>query len=472
MKKIYKITFSVLALMVITSTGCKKIIDEDVNVNPNNPIDAPMSLLLPSAEGGLAFSLGSDLGRFPSLFVQSLSGLSNQHLLYDNYSLTESDVNNMWYYNLYGGVMTNLKIIMDKAAATNSPYYGGIAKILMANTLGVTTDLWGDIPYSQAFKGVDGLTPKYDTQEQIYEAIQALLSSAVSDLSASSSTFVPGGDDLIYGGDLAAWTQTANALSARYWLHLGKRFGSTAYTNALTSLSNGSYTDNSTNALFVFGVDPTTANPWYQFFYDARPGDAGMGKVLVDQLLTTNDPRLPLIAAETGDSLIIYAGSAPGAGDVIVSNIGSFYGSSNSPVALITYPEIKFIEAEAQFQTGNLAGAATAFNDAVAASLDYFGVSDSTFSANYGNETGTSITLEKIISQKYVAMFTLGYEQWSDWRRTGFPALSLAAQAQTSIIPRRLPYPNSERLYNSSSNAAAIANQGGATLTNKVWWDQ
>ena len=379
----------------------------------------------------------------------------------------------MWYFNIYGGALENLKLLMDKGVSTKSPHYEGIAKILMANALGVTTDLWGDIPYSQAFKGAEELTPAYDTQAQIYSTIQSLLISAKGDLGASFSAFEPGNDDLIYSGNLSKWIQAANSLSARYWLHLSKVPGSNAYANAINSLS-GAFTSNASNEMLYFGAAATNASPFFQFFIEGRPGDAGMGKFLIDQLNSTNDPRAAQIAADAiaTDTIITYVGSAPGAGNGSASNIGPFYGSASSPVAFITYPELKFIEAEAKFQTSDPSGAATAYNEAVTASLDYFGVSNATFLATYAAETGASITLDKIMTQKYVALFTLGYEQFTDWRRTGIPVLALAAQAQTTEIPRRFPYPNSERLYNLANMTAAEGNQGGASLTNRVWWDK
>ena len=102
--------------------------------------------------------------------------------------------------------------------------------------------------------------------------------------------------------------------------------------------------------------------------------------------------------------------------------MGPYYGSINSPVELITYVEMKFIEAEAALPT-DAARAATAYNDAVLASLAKHGVTDATFEANFASETAATITLEKIIDQKYTALYS-SHEVWTDWRRTGLPSLS------------------------------------------------
>jgi len=452
-----------MVMCFLTITSCKKFIDEDLNVNPNQPDDVPVNLLLPSIEGGLAYSAGSDMARYNGLWIQQIAGLANQHLVFDNYGLSESDVNNMWYFNLFSTTLANADIMIKKAEANGSPYYAGIGKILMAYGLGITTDVWGDIPYSQAFQGETELSPAYDSQQSIYNSIQSLLASAITDLGAASSTFIPAGDDLIYGGDLTAWIATANSLSARYWLHLSKVPGSNAYANALSAIGAGAYTDAAQDANFPFTDNVTEGNPWFQF-NDQRAGDIGMGAAFIDLMISLNDPRLPAYATtDATDSA--YSGSPAGVGAGGVSAMGDYPASSSSPWQLISYTEIKFIEAEAKFQTGDLAGAATAHNEGVASSLDKVGVTDAAYIAANGSETAGSITLDKIMTQKYIAVFPDCEEAFTDWRRTGIPALTIAANPQTPAIPRRWPYPQSERLHNGS-------NVPPASLTTRVWWDQ
>jgi hypothetical protein len=146
--------------------------------------------------------------------------------------------------------------------------------------------------------------------------------------------------------------------------------------------------------------------------------------------------------------------------------MGAFYSSINSAVPMLTFTEMKFIEAEAQMRLGKVAEAHAAFVAAVKASLARTGVSDAdatTFMAQAGVDPGaTALTLENIMTQKYVAMYTQ-CESWSDWRRTGFPAL---APVEGNEVPRRFPYPQSERLYNGTNMP------GGLTIFNRVWWDK
>ncbi|MGD0342139.1 MAG: SusD/RagB family nutrient-binding outer membrane lipoprotein, partial [Bacteroidales bacterium] len=138
---------------------------------------------------------------------------------------------------------------------------------------------------------------------------------------------------------------------------------------------------------------------------------------------------------------------------------------ADSPVYLMSYAEVKFIEAEARYKLN--AGdplAVTAYNEGLKSSLEREGVYGDGTWYNANKISAASITIEKIIDQKYLSSF-LQVESWTDWRRTGYPVLTLAIGALTSEIPRRYPYPQDERLYNGDNMPA------GLTLTDHVWWD-
>lgn len=456
MKKIKLI--GVIILLTIIVTSCKKWIDPDINKDPNKPTDVSMALLMPSAQTGLGYAVGGDVKYAASMWMQQMAGGANQPLAYDRYVFTQSDVDNMWKWAMYAGCMKDMSDIMKKAEEMKAPWYGGIAKIMMAYSLGVMTDLWDKIPYSEAFQGDGDLTPAYDDQQKVYATINTLLDGAITDLSQpeGANLYWPGGEDFIYAGDPAMWTMAAYSLKARFALHLAKRNGATAYTDALAALANG-FTGNSDDMVIPFGSAYNEQNPMFQFS-DQRPGDIVVGAYLVDSMIAHADPRLPLFVDTTGGAAGSHAGLGEGA-----SLWGPYYASANSPVPLITYVELKFIEAEARFQTADLPGAATAHNDAVAASLAKFGLTDPAYIAAYGSETAASITLEKIITQKYFAL-CYQLEVYNDYRRTGYPVLVPATNGVISAIPKRYPYPTSERLYNGE-------NCPDVNISTKVWWD-
>lgn len=465
MKKITQIYSGLLIFFILISTSsCNKWIDSDINISPNDPKDVSMDLLLPAAQGQLAFTLGGDLGRYTSIYMQQNAGVDRQHSGYDSYNLSGSDVDNAWQYNLYAGAMQDFSLIIKKAAELNSPNYAGVAKVLMAIALGNTTDLWGDVPYSEAFLGAANLKPKYDSQQNIYATLQTLLSEAVADLDAES-VLSPGDDDLIYGGDLASWTAAANSLKARYALHLSEQ-SSDAYANALAAIDAGSI-ENGSDANFYFTSDASGANPWFKF-NDER-GDIRMGKFFIDLLNNTNDPRIDVLAVkvqvvEGADTLMKYVGSAAGVPNANASTMGSHFASSDSPVPFVTYAETKFIEAEAAFQTNNKSRAAEAYNNGVLGSCSSMGVEpDAEFIAAQASETDATITLEKIMTQKYIAMYGQP-ESWTDFRRTNLPALQ-PAEGQDKI-PTRFDYPQSEVNYNSANVPS------GLTKYDRIWLDK
>ncbi|MEM7162989.1 MAG: SusD/RagB family nutrient-binding outer membrane lipoprotein [Bacteroidota bacterium] len=453
MKKIYIVFFS-LALIF---TSCDSWIDEEVNIDPNNPIDVQLNQMLTSTQAAYAYLSGGDLGRYNSLFTQHHAGVERQHAGIDTYGFTESDVNNS-YGTLYSGVMQDLSVMIDKAGGENpSPQYRGLAKTMMAMVLMQVTDLFNDMPYSQAFQGNANLSPAYDTQESIYNSVQTLLSDGLADLQGDAGTFSIGSEDIFYGGNIDNWIALNRTLKARAYVHLGAR-NSANYQNALDEIDAGGITSGAQNASVSFSSG-ANQNPWFQFM-DQR-GDIRMGAFFIDFMVAEGDPRLPVIA----DTIVggTYAGSPAGTPDLFASSL-LYLNNETRAQTLVSYAEAKFIEAEAAFQTGDPQRAADAHNAAVLASLADYGVSDAAFEAAHAAQTSGSITLEEIMSQKYVAMYG-NPESYTDWRRTGIPALQVAANAQVPSIPTRWPYPQDERLYNTSY-------PGNAQLTEKVWWDQ
>jgi hypothetical protein len=450
------ISFTVLILFI---SSCDSWIDPEINRDPGRPTTVSLNIILPTVEAGLGYAVGGDLKYASMMWMQQLAGGANQPLAYDRYNVSQGDVDNMWKWSMYAGPMKDIYEIMKKADAEKAPHYKGVAQVLMALSLGYMTDLFGDVPYSNAFQGDGALAPKYDLQKDIYEVtLPALLNSAINNLQAEKSVFSPGSDDFIYGGDLPSWIKAAYALKARFAIHLTEQKGAAAYDSALVALDNA-FSSNADDLLFNFGSASSEYNPLYQFS-DQRPGDIVMGKFLVDTLVGLSDPRLPLYVDVTDGAV----GSAAGEGEA-ASYFGPFYASPNSPVIFASYVEMLFIKAEAALGTTDKATAAQAFNDAVKASLTKLGLTDTAYITANASETAGSITLQKIIFQKYLGCF-LQLEIYNDWRRTGFPALTPAAKGVLGgQIARRYPYPTSERIYNSKNVPKAVP-------TDHVWWDK
>ncbi|MCB0734914.1 MAG: SusD/RagB family nutrient-binding outer membrane lipoprotein [Flavobacteriales bacterium] len=436
-------------------SGCSKFV-EDYDVSPNYPGEVNAALLTTNAQVALFATYNGQLARTTSIWTQQLAGTDAQMIDHASYRLYEGDIQNEWDVIYKDGLEACRDLINNYS--DGNPHYRGIGQVLECMFLGVATDLWGDVPNTNAIKGTDDLNPTFDTQEDVIKYIQSNLDAAITNLKtdAAANSLTPSTDDLVYGGDAAAWIKAAYTLKARYAMRITHK-SSTASSDALSALANG-IASSDDDMMAAFGTKGTELNTWFAF-ETARPGYLRMGKPFVDELTANNDPRLSFYAAkDTGD---IYRGAVIGSGDATASPIGSYLQSLSFP--LISYVEAKFIEAEAQF-ANDKGKSAEAFNDAVKASLmAVTGANDSAFVANVASETAGSINLDKIYAQKHVALFGQ-IEAYNEWRKGDIPVRTPNPQGVITTIPVRYPTPLEERLYN--TNAVVVHD-----LSQKVWWD-
>lgn len=460
MKK-YIYIISSVAFAFFTLDSCQHEIDT-FNDNPNSPTElSTPTTLLTGAEIGTISNATGNLPRTLSLFTQHTNGNQFQSLDYTNYFLTETDVETDWANIYQAGV--NLNQIITQFGAQN-PYYDGMARVLMAINMGSATDVWGDVPFSQAFQGVSNLNPKYDTQQQVISQIQSYLDIAIADFAKpeSANSYLPGKNDIFFYDfknnvwQKDKWIKLAYGLKARYALRLSKKDASAAQ-KALqyAQLSLGSNSDNLV-ATFDGG---NNQNLWYGF-NNQRSGYMSMGKYFVDLLKNNSDPRLTYFAALDSHNTVGYTGSAPEDADADASPFGDYFaGGAATSNVIFSYSEIKFIEAEAQFRLGNTSAAQSALKAAISSSLINVTGSDN---ATFATAASSTLSLQNIITQKYVALFTT-LEPYNDWRRTGYPVLTPNQASQSKKIPVRLMTPKSERTLN--ANATVVS-----SMYTPVWW--
>lgn len=445
MKK-YLVIF-ILGFTALTFSACDSWVDNNVNVDPNNPVDAPINLVLPSAEVSLAYVVGGDLSRFTGVWMQHFQGVDRQFEPINRYQQTESDIDNTWQ-TLYQTTLNSLRIVETKATESNSPHYRGVARILMAAAYGHIVDVWGDAPFSEAIGGNSNLKPKYDKAQDIYAGIQKMLDDGIADCSSATSTLKPtAASDIIYAGNMAKWIKAAHALKARYHWRLGNG------ASALTSIANaiGAQAD---DAMVNFSEDPTGENPLSQFM-SQRSGYMTVGVKLVELMNATEDPRRDAYIEADKDGKF-----------TIDCNPGPLFASSSSPVPLVTYAEMMFIRAEIKVGQSEDADAKQSYTNAIKASMALAGASDGEATTYLGRADvmpSSALTLKHVMEQKFLAMYTQP-ETFSDWRRTGIPALASPANA-VGPTPRRFLYPLSERLYNSANMPTGI------TTANRLFWD-
>jgi hypothetical protein len=372
---------------------------------------------------------------------------------------------------------------------------------MKAWTMDFLTDSWGDVPFSTALAAdsVGGTgTPAYDKQQDIYTALFNTLSTTSAALTGGASASL-GSADPIYGGNPAAWAKFSNSLHARLALRIVNADFATAsaeLTKAFTA-PGGIFTSNADNAELPWPGDGVNDNPFsasLQTRDDYRISDRFM-----NILTGYNDPRLPVFAHPTDAG--VYAGApngldAPHAQPYITdaSRVGTIffpgatsyttYGGQGArlPSELMTYAEVKFIQAEAAARSmGGLtpAQAPAFYAAAITASMQQWGVTDPTVIAAYlarpevALQAGTA-GLTQIAIQKWIALFGDGGNAWFEWRRTCQPStVKPGPYATRAYVPRRFYYSQTELTHNGANLAAAVADQGGTdNFGTRVWWDK
>ena len=484
--KYFKHTMLVISLTVI-SLSCDDYLGGDTNVDPNRAQEVSLNVLLPTTIDATAlnhYNLGFETSQIVQ-YVASATATSSRTDTHDQIRLSTA------WRDLYLRALSNANVMAVQAVEQESPHYEGVAKIMLAINLSLATDTWGDVPYSEAFQADNNLTPAYDRQESIYTVIQDLLDEAITALNDDNSLFSPGGDDLVYGGDLSQWVKAAYSLKARYAIHLSE-VDTEAASRALTALANG-FDSNDDDLQYVY--DERNLNPWHK-----RPALAdGTGNAsitfseqLIDAMNGTDygvfDPRLPLIAENDGEAEYTGAINGEEAGESSNSRftVDTWYSTFAAPVLMFTYAESKFIEAEAAFlnnggtttSVGSTQDAYDAYLAGISAHMDKLGVDPAERDA-YLSDPAVAVgvdglTLELIMKEKYVANF-LNPETWVDFRRYDYdPVIYNDLELPLEHNPdlngqwiRRVLYPLDEL----SRNGEEV-NKVQQGLEVKVWWDR
>lgn len=455
-----------LACTILVVAGCKKFLD--INKDPNHPLVVSESLILTPVEITTSTNIvGGFNGTVAAYWMQQLS-LNQPSPQTENYRILPADVDNTWSFYLYPNVFENLSNMISQAQAQGHNQYVAIGKTLFAFNMAITTDLWNEVPSSQALQIGTNKEPKYDSQESIYNQIQGMLDSALHYIDQPPSEIAPSSDDLIYNGDMSKWKKFVYMLKARFYLRLTKAPGHTASAqadSAIAAIKNG-FASNDDNAAVSYSGSAQAESPWYQNTLPSAGGVA-IAKSFIDSLIARKDPRLPVIATKgSGGSYIGRAsGSATSPDPAVFSSVNTFYAGASSPLFLATYSEQLFILAEATFIRQGAVAAQPVYKAAIESHMQLLGISPAAQNSYLASRPvlTASNALQQIINEKYVADF-LSIETYNDWRRTGFPVLALAQNPYVNYIPRRWPYSATEILTNPQP-------QQSATTADRVWWD-
>jgi hypothetical protein len=472
-----------IAIFAFTFASCTKDF-EDINTNPNAPVSVQPNLLLRQVIYDFGENMSFEGFVAGDLLAQHRTALDFN--LFDRHDLKSPQLGG----NPWPIFFTNLRdneIILKQARATPAfAVYEGPALILKAYMAAGLTDLFGDVPYFEAFNGIDGtVTPLYDLQEDIYQNENGILDNIDKGIAAINaySGSIPLEGDILYNGDLDAWVKFANSLKIKYLIRISGKIDVSAQLQAI--FNNGNYIKNNTeNAVFDF----TNSEPNSFRLAQLRVGDFNnfVLSETMDEILTNlNDERIgtffrPFSNSTSNEFNGLINGIDASSTSIALSNFslsGKIFREDTSTLDanFITAWETSFLLAEAAEKGLITSNAETLYNSGVTQAFEYWNTNLSSSyllgNANY-NANGTS-PLEQIITQKWIASVINSYEGWIEYRRTGFPALkNVSASLNNGNIPVRMPYPAEAASLNSENYKVAETATNGNSLDVKVWWNE
>ncbi|MFC6224166.1 SusD/RagB family nutrient-binding outer membrane lipoprotein [Hymenobacter artigasi] len=523
-KKLIGITLA--ATVAFSTMSCNRDKFLDINTTPNSPTAVSMPVLLTSTVINTGFLATNDYGRATALLTQQYAGIANQPAAYDVYILRGS-FDNQWNTELYGGTLINSQTLIDLAATKNSPAYSGIAKLLKAYNFSVATDLYGDVPYSQALQGNANLHPRYDKQEDIYKGNSALgitglidlVKDGLADLEKTSSAKPGVSDDPAYGksaDNIAQWKKMGNMLLLKFANTISNREPALA-TTLINAASAKAFAANTDDFEVPFGSSVGNQNPLYLYNFVTRQDDQMLSQTILDKMNANNDPRLPIYytptpTPATTPTAVNATGTptripGPLVGGVPTPTTLTFTGyingnnvpvpsrplgyrsryntyitgvSGEAPARLLTNAQRLFILAESALTLPgvtlpNGSNAQSLYQAGIKASMTKAGITSAAVDAYLLANPSVAIlsattetAKEQIITQKWISWVGNGIEAYNDYRRTSYPTLApaLNASGDDATLPKRFPYPLSEL----TANAGAENQDASIRTSVKVWW--
>jgi hypothetical protein len=439
-------------------TSCKKMV-AGLNNNPNQPTDADAPTMLPGVETADMILQGGDVARTASTWSGYCTGELLQSTQIQAYNVVAGNFDQSWFL-VYGAVLKNAVIMRGKAAAVNNIRLVGLSQLLEAHAIGTATDLWGDVPFTQAFS-TQYPDPAYDAQASVYIGVQSLLDSAITNMNSPSFTDFST-QEVFFAGKMPPFIQAAYTLKARNYLHVAD------YASALAAAQNGiSSPANSWLAPYP-GATKGNDNPWYQYLAIDRSGSLdGKGAYAVRLLNPASSGyRGNSKTNETARYNYLYSGATP---TLNVATGAFFYSKTSFP--MVSYAENLLILAECNARVNGFAAGLTALNNyrAYMAGGGYIGATFLTPSnhqydayvtadfnaggiANKKSLSSSDALLANILEERYLS-FIGQIEGFNDLRRTQKQTtVTVAVPPNTgNQIPQRFLYAQGEVNGNSST---------------------
>jgi len=486
-----------MLLIIGCLTACTKDF-EDINTDPNRLTAVPPGTLLAPAQFDAMEILLTRSHRLNNEIMQytvDMGALND----FTRYEFRENEFDAIWL-TLYrtANDMNQMYMLAEKTNDVNNMAMALVMKAWMVSNL---TDMFGDIPYSEAFKALDGLYyPKFDTQQSIYTSLLADLKRANTLFSVTKPFEAT---DLIYPLldskiDVMKWKKFTNSLRIRLLTRVSDRPEMNAPAEIAEIVSNPTIypiiASNDDEAMMRYTPVKPFLSPFVEMTSTTFSGSRRMGKFLIDLMNTPYvDGRRFRYATKDNNPVATsqaYIGIGSGYSEKETTEMASAgFGAStlattlkgsNYPFPILTWSEVNFNLAEAALKgwiPGGVTSAQGYYNKGIEASwrqwsCTWDGTAGTNFLARAAVKfSGTTATMERLMTQKYLAMFFCGFESWYDYRRTGYPVLPIGPAVQNDgILPRRFEYPLVVKATNKANYEEAASRIGGDNLKTKVWW--
>ncbi|TYR37068.1 SusD/RagB family nutrient-binding outer membrane lipoprotein [Sphingobacterium phlebotomi] len=500
--KIFVKGFSII-LGIVALSACNKL---DLNYNPVQPVTVPSSLRLPAIQANLAYSLYAQarFAAYHSYYVTTRTGNSNAQTDTWNYNNITRMGAWRWHYFDVGSNISGPAGMLLRAEEDGDNNYIGVGKIMLALSFLSATDVFGDMPFDEAYSG--SFNPLYNTQEEIYAGVERLLDEGIEELQnvSSSASSMNANADLIYQGDYRKWIALANAVRARMKLHTAN------FTNGyqeLVTLINATLTDFE-DAVFRYPGTSTSnweknlwgesrPNPEWQFadirndLLNSLPTDVLMKTLTIDEDAGLYDPRLYKLTTPGTNNKYLGAKMSEGLRDNALPSgttyqdfanlYNGYWTADSSAYPYMIEEELYFIKAEALYYLNDNQGALTAYKQGVETNLRRLGIEEGQIINFLGSsklaQTAENLKISDIMMQKWIALY-LQAESWVDIRRYHYsvdaypdlyyPRFALAEWGGRYI--QRFVYdPQTEYIYNPKEISRLGADKRDWVFT-PLWW--
>ena len=502
-------SYIIIGLLAFFGSSCKESF-LDINTNPN---------ALPSASPNFVFTNALNTSASNSVSPNEIGSYwsgqwtqSNGYIISTTifaYNFTNGDFN---YWDGYYDNLNDYQYVIDNADAQSQKFLKGPAKIMKAYLTQQLVDMYGNVPFSDALKGVKSLAPKFDDQKAIYESLITLLDEAIVDIKANAFSSAFAGSDIVFKGSNSKWAKFANSLKLRILMRQARVSGRDTYIkteiNKIVSEGSGFITGEDVGSGGTTFYTPSAGklNPIYERWgYTAAGAKQALNNYprltdfLLKSLLASNDTfRLKKLGYAPGGEGTTAGVSAKA--EIAANYVGTPFGASSGylpagtcslgpsllvkgefarPVILMTAAEIQLNLAEAKERYGagiSLAGdAKTYFEAGLTESYRALGAG----AANAAKYVGSGVQnydyaastdkLKAIALQKWLALCNFsGLEAWSEYRKTGYPVTPQSIQVPDAKRPVRFFYPNTE----SGANGENVTAQGAIDVfSTRLFWD-